>query len=227
MFQRNYGDDMREASFNSIVVAALVLFVPLCRAVSAESSPAAKPNELTGKYMIGDPPDAKEIDLKEYRELKTKNLPKENRSVGQGDNEPARQWVLDSFDESSAWVAVVTQYRSQKVWNWEKRYKLRRNAETDEELRIPQILKERQEVIAGVKYGMTVAEVVAKKGRHYKVNGTQVAGSAQLVYEDVTIDVVDWWTDKEGHVLHTEATTDRMKEFMKDVPYHDAHVEKK
>ncbi len=61
---------------------------------------------------------------------------------------------MDSFDDSFAWVAVVTQYKS-IAWNWEERYKLRRSAETDEELGIPEILKERQKVIGGVRHGMT------------------------------------------------------------------------
>ena len=74
---------------------------------------------------------------------------------------------------------------------------------------------------------MAIAEVIKKKGRHYKINSHQAMGSAHLVYDDVTVDVRNWWSDAKGRVVHVEATTDRMKEFMKDIPYHDANVEKK
>ena len=182
----------------------------------------AKLNELAGRYIAGDPPAATDIDSKEYEKLKTEHPPQKADTLGK--EEPgAHVLVLDSFDESSLWVSVVTQHES-KVWQWEKRYKLRRDAETDNELGIPQILKARQEVIAGdagVKCDMTVVEVIVKKGWHYKVNSHQLAGSAQLVYDDVTVDVRDWWTDAKGRVVHVEATTDRMKVNLKDLPYAD------
>ena len=207
----------------SMIVAALVLFIALGRSVYAEDQ-VAKLNELAERYIAGDPPATTEIDIKQYRKLKTEYpqqlYEKRKPEHSQQENQSAHDLVLDSFDESSAWVAVVTQSRSEKVWHWEKRYKLRRDAETDNELGIPQILKTRQEVIADVKYGMTVAEVIEKKGRHYKVNGHQLAGSAHLVYDDVTVDVRNWWTDAKGRVVHVEATTDRMKKNL-DLPYAD------
>ena len=131
----------RGPDIKSIIVAALVLFIAPCRAVSAEDPQTAKLNELAGRYIAGDPPAATEIDIKEYRKLKTQYPRQENQTT--------HDLVLDSFDESSLWVSVVSQHAS-KVWQWEKRYKLRRDAVTDNELGIPQILRASQE-IKGVK----------------------------------------------------------------------------
>ena len=131
-------------------------------------------------------------------------------------------WLtLESFDDDSVWIAELTQYKS-KGWDWIARYRLKRSPEVDEEFGIHHILEERSKVLGGVKYGMAVDEMLAKKGKHYKVNHHAASGSADLIYNDVKVSVSGWEPGSgKGRVVSVEPTTERMKEFMKNVPYKD------
>jgi hypothetical protein len=129
--------------------------------------------------------------------------------------------TLDDFDDATASLALLTQYKS-RAWKWTARYRVKRSPEADKELGIPQILQERAEVIGGVKWGMAVRDVLAKKGKHYKVSHHAMLGSADLIYDDVKVSVRDWFpgTDR-GWVVRVEPTTEQMKESLKDRPYED------
>jgi len=134
-------------------------------------------------------------------------------------------WLtLESFDNDSIWIAELTQYKS-KGWDWIARYQLERSPEVDSEFRIQEILEERSNVISGIKYGMMVEEVLAKKGKHYKVSSHAENGSADLIYDDIEVSVREWEpVSGRGRVVGIRSTTERMKEFMKDIPYEDEGI---
>ena len=139
----------------------------------------------------------------------------------EGDDWRGYWMTLESFDDDSLWIAELTQYKS-KGWDWIARYRLERSPEVDEEFGIHQILEERSRVLGGVKYGMAVDEVLAKKGRHYKRKVHAEGGSADLIYDDIKVSVRGWRPGSgKGRVVRVEPTAERTKEFMKDVPYED------
>jgi len=139
----------------------------------------------------------------------------------EGDSWRGFRLTLESFDDDTIWIAELTQYKS-KGWDWIARYRLERSSEVDKEFRIHQILDERSRVVGGVKYGMAVDDVLAKKGRHYKRNVHAEAGSEDLIYDDIKVSVRGWWPGREkGRVVRVEPTTERTKKFMKDIPYED------
>jgi len=175
-------------------------------------------------------PGAREISFEEYTALKAEYARRhEHYKPGYAityrrkeDDDWRLYWLtLESFDDDSIWIAELAQYES-KGWEWIARYRLERSPEVDEEFRIHQILEERSRVLGGVKYGMSVEDVLAKKGRHYKCNFHAMAGSAYLIYDDIKVSVYGWWPGSgTGRVIHVEPTTEQMKESMNDVPYED------
>lgn len=175
-------------------------------------------------------PDARETSFEEYTVLKAEYARRHEHykpgyaityHLKEGDDWRGYWLTLESFDDDSIWIAELTQYES-KVWEWIARYRLERSPEVDEEFRIHQILEERSRVLGGVKYGMAVEEVLAKKGRHYKCRGHQEAGSADLIYDDIKVSVRGWWPGSgKGRVVRVEPTAELTKESMKDVPYED------
>jgi len=190
----------------------------------AERPGAARYYDLFG-YVLGDPPNAAPLTLEDYRVLKAEYARPENRRKKEGESWRSFTLTLVSFDESTAVVGVLTQYRS-KAWTWVKRFEIKRTAEADEELGIKRILAERAAAIGGVRYGMSVDEVIALKGQHYRVNHHQAGGSADLLYDDVKVGVRDWHPrEKGGRVVSVEKATDEMKEHWKDLPYENERVE--
>ena len=200
-------------------IIGVLLIIIVCRVSFAEDIKSAI-NDVSGRYIVeGAPPQAKDIILQDYKELKLKYSKIENRRVKEGDSWRTYDLTLVAFDEEWAWLAVVTQFKS-KSWEYVERYRLRRNLEVDEEVSIPQIIEKQTKVVGGIKYGMSITDVFKKKGKHYKVNHHQAAGSADIVYDDITINVRDWWGQK-GRVVDVKPTTEQMKKFMKDTPYED------
>ena len=175
-------------------------------------------------------PGAREMSFEEYTALKAEYARRhEHYKPGyaityrrkEGDGWRGYWLTLESFDDDSIWIAELTQYKS-KGWDWIARYRLERSPEVDEEFRIHQILEERSRVLGGVKYGMAVDEVLAKKGRHYKRKVHAEGGSADLIYDDIKVSVRGWRPGSgKGRVVRVEPTAERTKEFMKDVPYED------
>jgi len=175
-------------------------------------------------------PGAREMSFEKYTALKAEYARRhEHYKPGyaityrrkEGDDWRGYWLTLESFGDDSIWIAELTQYES-KGWDWIARYRLERSPEVDEEFRIHQILEERSRVLGGVKYGMAVDEVLAKKGRHYKCNVHAESGSADLIYDDIKVSVRGWWPGSgKGRIVRVEPTAERTKEFMKDVPYED------
>jgi len=174
-------------------------------------------------------PADKEISWEEYCRLKTGYTQKNNRwkpgyaltyRLKEGDEWRGYWLTLESFDDQTVWIAELTQYKS-TGWDWVARYRIKRSPQVDEELSIAQIFEYRSGVIGAVKYGMTVSEVLAKKGRHFKVNHHAEGGSADLVYDDVKVSVRGWWSNREGRVVGVEPTTKQTLEFLKGRPYED------
>jgi len=175
-------------------------------------------------------PVAKDITFEAYRNLKAEYARKhEHYKPGYAITYRRKEgadwrgyWLtLESFDDDSIWIAELTQYES-KGWDWIARYRLERSPEVEQEFRIHQILRERSKVLGGVKYGMAVDEVFAKKGTHYKRNVHAESGSADMIYDDIKVSVRGWRSGSgKGRVVGVEPTTEQTKEFMKDVPYED------
>jgi hypothetical protein len=175
-------------------------------------------------------PEAKKISFDEYKNLKSEYAHR-NKNWKPGyalvyrekEDDTWRYYslVLESFTQKSAWIAELTQYKS-KGHDWIARYQLKRNPEVDEELGIPRILKDRSRVIGGVKYGMSVEEVISKKGKHYKISHHAEAGSADLVYDDVKVRVRQWSPHLgKGRVVGVTPMTKEKLEFFKHLPYED------
>jgi len=175
-------------------------------------------------------PPAKQISLEDYRIIKEKyQNNNENWQPGfaltyrtkEGDAWRGYWLALVSFDDSSVWIAELTQYKS-KGWDWIDRYHLDRCSEVDKDFNIAQISKERSRVVGSVKYGMSVTEVIQLKGKHFKVNHHAESGSADLVYDDVKVSVRQWWPgNNTGRVVGVELTTNHTREYMKSIPYED------
>ncbi|KPJ52272.1 MAG: hypothetical protein AMS16_06610 [Planctomycetes bacterium DG_58] len=177
-------------------------------------------HELGGRYIVGKAPPAKRISLKAYTALKAKYALPEARRTREGDGWRSYDLILDSFDKTTATVAVVTQYKS-KGWNWVHRYRLERGEEADRALGIPEVLAARARVIGGVKYGMTLRQVFAKKGLHCKVNRHAAPGSVTFIYDDVVVHVQGWDGRAKGRVVSVAPATDAVKEDARHLPYLD------
>jgi hypothetical protein len=181
------------------------------------------------EFRDASPAAATEISFEKYTKLKAEYARKHGHyrpgnavmyRRKEGDDWRGYSLTLESFDDDSVWIAELTQYKS-KGWDWIARYRLERSPEVDEEFRIHQILEERSRVLGGVKYGMAVDEVLAKKGRHYKRKIHAEGGSADLIYDDIKVSVRGWRGPGSGRVVGLEPATEQMKEFMKDIPYED------
>ncbi len=87
---------------------------------------------------------------------------------------------------------------------------------------IAKIVEEQSKVIGSVWYGMNVTDVIKLKGRHFKVQNQQEEGTAEIVYDDISIVVRQWWPgNNTGRVIGVRATSDQTKEYMKNIPYED------
>jgi len=171
----------------------------------------ARRHDLGGRYVLGEAPRAREISLGDYRALKEKYSQREHRRKREEGGWRSYDLMLDAFDEKTATVAIVTQFRS-KAWEYVERFQLQRTPESDKELGIPDLLARRAKVIGGIRYGMTVREVFAKKGRDWKSIPHQDMGSATLVFDDVIIHVVDWHGGDEGRVVGVRPVAQADKE---------------
>jgi hypothetical protein len=187
----------------------VVLCVPSCTATyvhEQKSEWIREPGQtrfidLAGRYMIGDPPQARDINLEQYLALKAKCSARRKPLPTSGRDRRSYDFVLDSFDKTAATVALMSQHRS-KAWRWEERYRLLRSPEVDRTLGIPRLVRERSRTIGGVRYGMRVSEVLALKGHDYRAVVHQDAGSADLVYDDVVVSVRGWSPDnRDGRVV--------------------------
>jgi len=183
---------------------------------------------LEPRGVPGTPPPARPISLAEYTAIKLEYARAHGDrdakyalvyEVGEGGSKRGYWLTLAAFDDERVWVAELTQHKS-KAWNWIALYVLARNVEVDKEFQIAEILHERTKVLGGVQCGMTVDEVLARKGNHFKVHHHQVAGSASLVYDDITVSVRDWHGTN-GTVTRVEPTTDDMRDFIRHIPYED------
>ena len=99
--------------------------------------------------------------------------------------------MLAGFDNSYAYIGEITQYKS-KGWVWIKRYKLKRDSRVDAEWGIKEIIEERSQVRGGVKYGMSVKDMLRIKGRPARVILHAAGGSEGWVYEDVKVSVREY-----------------------------------
>jgi G:T-mismatch repair DNA endonuclease (very short patch repair protein) len=140
--------------------------------------------------------------------------------------EEGGQWrsywlALVSFDRARATIAELTQFQS-RGWDWIAVYHVDRCDEIDADFGIDRILTERAQLIGGVRYGMSVADVIHRKGAHFKVNHHAEAGSGDLVYDDVSVSVRDWWPGVDrGRVVRVAPMTDSVAVSMREVPYED------
>lgn len=175
-------------------------------------------------------PAEKKITLEEYRTIKDKYRSNNKRwrpgfaltyRVREDDRWRAYHLALVSFDSESAWIAELTQFKS-KGWDWIAHYRLRRSSEVDKDFAIAQIIEDRSRVVAGAQYGMSVADVIQLKGKHFKIKHHAEEGSADLIYDAVKVSVRQWWPGNDGgRVVRVEPTTNQTKEYMKDIPYED------
>jgi len=226
-------DRGKRMSRSVLAVALTVLFV-WSSSSAAEGPPGAQPkpavagrgpdatrHEGDGRTIAGEAPPARSISVKAYVALKAKYALPEERRKREGDGWRTYDLILESFDDTTATVAVVTQYRS-KGWNWVHRYTLERGEEADKALGIPELLAARARVIGGVKYGMTLRQVFARKGLHCKINRHAAGGSATFIYDDVAVHVEGWDNRAGGRVVSVTPATDGVKEGARDLPYLDA-----
>ena len=195
------------------------------------------PNEIHVAMEILDRPAFREampagqrITLREYEGIKDKYI-RNNPAWRPGFALTYRvreedQWrgywlALVSFESARATIAELTQFQS-RGWDWIAVYHVDRCSGLDGDFAIGQILADRARVVGGVQYGMRAAEVIQRKGQHFKVHNHAESGSATLVYDDVRVGVRQWHpgTDR-GRVTRVEPTTDQIKAYMKDIPYED------
>jgi hypothetical protein len=175
-------------------------------------------------------PAEKKITLDEYKKIKNKYISSNEHwrpgfaftyRTKEGDEWRAYYMTLVSFNSKNAWIAELTQFKS-KGWDWIAVYNLDRCDEVDKDFAIAKIEEGRSKVVGGVGYGMSVADVIQLKGKHFKVHQHAEEGSANLVYDDVNINVRRWSPgDNTGRVVGVEATSNQTKEYMKDIPYED------
>jgi hypothetical protein len=143
-------------------------------------------------------PSAKEITFAEYIKLKAK-------SAGRADG----RFTLESFDDNHAWLADIIQSKKSKGWEWTDRYVLPRDEQVDAEFNIKGILEERAKGIGGVRYGMSVADVIALKGNSHNQIPRAEDGSSYLMFDDVKVRVRGWSPgERKGRVVGVEAIND-------------------
>lgn len=175
-------------------------------------------------------PATQAISLEQYRQIRDRYLAGNQAwragsaftyRVKEGD-EWRNYWLaLVSFDRARATIAELTQFNS-KGWDWVAAYQVDRRGEIDADFGVERILAERATVIGGVRYGMSVADVIQRKGRHFKVSLHAEAGSAKLVYDDVAVGVRQWHAGSDaGRVVGVEPVADEFAAEMKDIPYED------
>lgn len=181
----------------------------------------------------GAAPTAQIINLDAYRKLKSEYTAKGEQvrpwrssyRVREDDNWRSHTLCLVSFDNRWACLGELTSYRNmQSVWDWVARYRLARSPAVDQELGIPSILAEHSKVIGGVKYGMTVAQLLDRKGMHFKAADHQEPGTFTFLFNDVIVTVKGWrHGTKEGRVVRAEPITERFQHYnyFRDFPYED------
>ncbi len=141
--------------------------------------------------------------------------------VREGDEWRTCWLALVLFDRTRATIAELMQFRS-KGWDWVAAYEADRSSEIEADFGVERILAERAKVVGGVQYGMSVADVIGRKGRHFKVSLHAEEGSARLVYDDVAVGVRQWHAGGDaGRVVGVEPVTDEFAAEMKDIPYED------
>jgi len=174
-------------------------------------------------------PPGKKITLEEYRKLKNKYISdKENWRPGFGftyrtkENGKWREYqmALVSFNSKTAWIAELTSIHIKAGWDWIALYNLSRCDEVDKDFAIAKIVEERSKVVGGVQYGMSVADVIQLKSKHYKVGTPADVGTSILVYDDVTIRVRQR-AHGDNRVVQVTPTSNQPQEYMKDIPYQD------
>ena len=133
--------------------------------------------------------------------------------------------AIVSFDDRWAWVGELTSYRNkQSVWDWVARYRLTRSPAVDKELGIPGIIAERSKVIGGVRYGMTVTQLLDSKGMHFKAADHQEPGTFSFYFDDVVVTVKGWRRGtKEGQVVRAEPMQEHIQRYnwLRDLPSED------
>jgi len=175
-------------------------------------------------------PPEKKITFEEYRKIKNNYISNNERwrsgfaftyRTKEDDGWRGYWLALVSFDSKNAWIAELTQFHT-RGWDWIALYNLDRCDEVDKDFVIARIEEERSKVVGGVQYGMSVADVIQLKGRHFKVSNHAEEGSADIVYDDIKITVRQWWAGSNtGRVVGVEATSNQTNEYMKNIPYED------
>jgi hypothetical protein len=189
------------------------------------------------KSVHGTAPTARIINLDAYRKLKSHYIARDMQKdihvkpprfvyrIKEDDHWRSHMLCLVSFDNHSAWVGELTSYGSkQSTWDWVARYRFARSPAVDKELGIPGIIAERSKVIGGVKYGMTVAQLLDSKGMHFRAADRQEPGTFSFFFDDVVVTVKGWRRGtKEGKVIRTEPMTEHIQQYnwLSDLPYED------
>jgi hypothetical protein len=183
--------------------------------------------------LRGEAPTTQSINLDAYLKLKLAYTAKGSQvkpwrslyHVNEGDDRRSHMLCLVSFDNRWAWIGELTSFKTKEsTWDWVARYRLARGPAVDQELGIPDILAERSKIIGGVKYGMTVAQLIGKKGVHFKAADHQEPGTYTLFFNDVVVTVRGWRPGtKEGRVVRAEPMTEHIKQYnwLRDLPYED------
>jgi len=73
--------------------------------------------------------------------------------------------------------------------------------------------------------GMTLAQTVEAKGRHYRAFSGPRTGHIALIYDDVTIHIDGDILPEYGRVNKIEATTPSIEEWVATTPYEDEKKE--
>jgi len=198
-----------------VVVAVVPAIGCVCRA--AES---LQPQEVV--LEVGGPmPLAETITLDQYGKLKAFYELPENSVSGEPNDRTYYRLALTSFGPETATVGLVAQHHS-KGWQWSRRFILTRDEATDKALGITDLRQARAAVIGGVKRGMKADDVIRLKGLHYKESPHQLVGSADLIYDDVTVSVKDWHLGSgSGVVTAVAPVTAQYIEYAVQLPYED------
>jgi hypothetical protein len=181
-----------------------------------------------GAFRAAMPPE-KKITLEEYRKLKNKYISRHESCypdffiyrIKEGNEWRTYDLILVCFNNKNAWIAEMTQFHI-KGEDWVALYSLDRCDEVDKDFAIAKIIEERSKVVGGVHYGMSVADVIQLKGKHYKIGTPPPAEmmTSIIFYDDVTISVRER-SPVEARVVRVEPTSNKTKEYMKDIPYQD------
>jgi len=181
---------------------------------------------LSRREWQGAIPDFKEITFEQFQELKKKYKYPLRTNIKLGKDWRSYALTLESFDESFVDFALLMQYKS-KGWQWLERYKLIRDKSKDEETGVSNVIRRLRKRMGGIEVGMTITEVIQKKGKHFKINYGS-AGPCHLVYDDITIHVYGMFVGKNwitnGVVTDIKSTSNRMKERMSRNRYQDDKI---